>query len=139
MCGIFLILSKKNTDCDKPIFISKLMSKSFIKTKHRGPDNSSISLIDLHGTSYNLTFGFHRLKIMDTSDNGNQPFKYEKDYVMCNGEIYNHDVLKKNFSLNLNIGLGNPFKYFFIRVPFPPTRITRSNLIFDFFLIFFNN
>ena len=102
MCGIFLILSKKNQSrVNLNGNINNSIMNSFIKTKHRGPDNSSLSLIELCSTPYDVIFGFHRLKIMDTSDNGNQPFRYDKDYVMCNGEIYNHEILKNTFSLNV--------------------------------------
>lgn len=55
---------------------------------YRGPDNQNIWFNE------KVTFGHVRLSIIDTSDAGNQPFKYSyngKEYVIVfNGEIYNY-------------------------------------------------
>lgn len=63
--------------------------KSFEKIKYRGPDMTRI-INDENGI-----WGFHRLAIMDLSDDGMQPFDYEGSRVMCNGEIYRYRTLKK--------------------------------------------
>ena len=43
---------------------------------------------------------FHRLKINDTSDLGNQPLTHPDDFnltLMCNGEIYNfRELINEN-------------------------------------------
>ncbi len=59
--------------------------------RHRGPDDTEILKID-----DKVTFGFHRLAIMDPTQKGHQPFVDEKygNVVMCNGEIYNYEKLK---------------------------------------------
>jgi asparagine synthase (glutamine-hydrolysing) len=82
MCGIFAYLG--NTL--EPDIIERMC----MKTKKRGPDNNILKTIHK-----NLTFGFHRLAIMDTSFKGNQPlFHPKKPYaIICNGEIYNHKKL----------------------------------------------
>lgn len=59
---------------------------------HRGPDSS----ITLNVKGANL--GFNRLSIMDLSHQGDQPFKFEDTYFMCNGEIYNYQELKEEYS-----------------------------------------
>jgi asparagine synthase (glutamine-hydrolysing) len=81
----------------------------------RGPDMSSLFIRN------NVVVGFHRLAINDTSVHGMQPFLYtegdETFVVVCNGELYNHDDLKKKYSLeyesNSDCGIIFPlFKFF---------------------------
>jgi asparagine synthase (glutamine-hydrolysing) len=56
---------------------------------HRGPDDAE--LFD----DNKVLFGFHRLAIMDTSAKGNQPFHVGDWTLMCNGEIYNFEILRE--------------------------------------------
>ena len=63
--------------------------EGFEKTKSRGPDDSR--LIDT-GHGY---LGFHRLAIMGLTPEGMQPFELDGSYVVCNGEIYGYEKLKK--------------------------------------------
>lgn len=63
--------------------------KGFEKTKSRGPDDSHI--IDT-GKGF---LGFHRLAIMDLTSEGMQPFELDGSFVVCNGEIYGFESLKK--------------------------------------------
>lgn len=62
---------------------------------HRGPDYSNYIKIN-----DNITFGHNRLKILDLSDNANQPMSdYKKRfYIVFNGEIYNFKEIKKKVS-----------------------------------------
>jgi asparagine synthase (glutamine-hydrolysing) len=69
-----------------------LFQKGFDTIAHRGPDQSRV-LTENFGT-----FGFHRLSIMDISENGMQPFVTPDYILMCNGEIYNEQQLKKSFA-----------------------------------------
>ena len=64
---------------------------------HRGPDNSNIIKID------NYYFAHKRLKILDLSDNSNQPiYSKNKKYLMLyNGEIYNFQEIAKKNNLEL--------------------------------------
>lgn len=85
MCGILAYKGKSR-------WIRVNLYDEFYKIKHRGPDNTVIK--DLEDKGW---VGFHRLKIIDTTDNGNQPFVYNGIYLICNGEIYNHKYLRKKY------------------------------------------
>ena len=93
MCGIFYYRGKKiNSD---------IVKRNFDTIQHRGPDSSVIVEPDKQ------TFiGFHRLAINGLNENGEQPFKYEKEngeivYVICNGEIYNWWQLNERYKFGL--------------------------------------
>lgn len=60
----------------------------------RGPDNTSSYIDKFNNVNYSLLF--NRLKIVDLSDNANQPMLTEDSnyLVMFNGEIYNHSELR---------------------------------------------
>lgn len=70
----------------------ELFKKGFDETISRGPDMSKI--ID---TGDGL-LGFHRLAIMGLSENGMQPFSLNGSHVVCNGEIYGFEKIKKELS-----------------------------------------
>jgi asparagine synthase (glutamine-hydrolysing) len=102
MCGIWALLkNKKNKkdDYDLPIQYA-----DFFNMTHRGPDHSHFE----HIASADLTLGFHRLAIVDTSMKGNQPFKREDEVrtviLLCNGEIYNYKELAEEFGF---LGITN--------------------------------
>lgn len=78
MCGIFAYIGKNLNP--------SILQQAFMLTANRGPDDNTIKTI-----SKNLTFGFHRLSIMDKSFKGNQPLWHPNRpfCVICNGEIYN--------------------------------------------------
>ena len=82
MCGIFVYTgdSSKLTDFKKQL--EKLM--------HRGPDS-----LKIHNNHKGI-IAFHRLRIMDLSPDGDQPFidSSSGNMVVCNGEIYNYKELK---------------------------------------------
>lgn len=96
MCGIWGILSLDTINYD-----AKMLYDKFYQIKSRGPDRS------VYITNSNYIIGFHRLSIMDTSIQGDQPFslsfyftnsKGQKIlrtiYVCVNGEIYNWEKLR---------------------------------------------
>jgi asparagine synthase (glutamine-hydrolysing) len=98
MCGIWAYLLKNG-------YLNKeVLYKSFEMLQYRGPDRSRLITL----SDKNIMLGFHRLSIMDTSTNGDQPFIIESNdrviYTLCNGEIYNFKELlqKYNFSPNSN-------------------------------------
>ncbi len=64
----------------------------FEKTKSRGPDDTRI--VDL-GSGI---FGFHRLSIMGLTPEGMQPFMLDGDSVICNGEIYGFEAIRKTLT-----------------------------------------
>jgi asparagine synthase (glutamine-hydrolysing) len=68
---------------------SEVVGSDYQKLTHRGPDDHQF----VHFS--NGIFGFHRLAIMDLSDHGRQPFiSVKKNYLVCNGEVYNYPELK---------------------------------------------
>lgn len=84
MCSFVVFSSNKLNISD--------LSNSLKSLEHRGPDNSYSTIEN------DLCFGFNRLSIMDLSSNGNQPFKYNECCLVCNGEIYNYELLRKLLS-----------------------------------------
>ena len=66
--------------------------KGFLRTVSRGPDDSRILNT---GKGY---LGFHRLAIMDPAPSGMQPFELSGSYLVCNGEIYGFERLKRELS-----------------------------------------
>ncbi len=84
MCSIMVYCSH---DASVEIF-----KKEFEKTISRGPDDSRI--VDI-GEGI---IGFHRLAVMGLTSSGMQPFKRDKSYVVCNGEIYGFEKFKKKLS-----------------------------------------
>ena len=88
MCGIFQILNfTDNVDCVKT---------GFKNGQHRGPDHSIMSM------DQELRFiqGFHRLAINGINAKSNQPIEINGVQVICNGQIYNHKQLQKEFQWN---------------------------------------
>ncbi len=90
MCGISGIYSFKG-ELDK-----NLLSEMNDSLRHRGPDHSSIKIID------NVGFGHCRLSIIDLSQDANQPMSCENDRftIVFNGEVYNFREIKKQLSIN---------------------------------------
>jgi len=82
MCG-FVFSSSENT------LISGFKS-SYDKIFHRGPASNKLI------SDSQVLWGFHRLSIMDLSNNGDQPFVLDEARAMCNGEIYNFTALKES-------------------------------------------
>ena len=72
--------------------VEETFKKCFAETISRGPDDSRI--VD---TGCGL-LGFHRLAIMGLTPEGMQPFALDGSYVVCNGEIYGYEKLKKELA-----------------------------------------
>ena len=81
MCGIIFV-----PNCS--VLEKTALIEASEKLKPRGPDLSQTLF------ACNPFFGFHRLCINDLSVKGMQPFVNEKFIVLCNGEIYNHELLR---------------------------------------------
>lgn len=99
MCGILGEFTFGKPLLDKVQF-NKILSQS----KNRGPDHTGY-----YNNKKNLQLGFNRLKILDLTENGNQPIlSQDKRFLMVfNGEIYNYLEIKKKLE-NYNIQLkGN--------------------------------
>jgi asparagine synthase (glutamine-hydrolysing) len=85
MCGFSVYTgSEKKVRVDVPA--------EFQKLKYRGPDNTIINDFEEKGW-----MAFHRLKIMDVSDDGNQPMVYKNVHLVCNGEVYNYPALRADY------------------------------------------
>lgn len=63
--------------------------EGFEKTVSRGPDMSRVI------ETRSGILAFHRLAIMDLEETGMQPFQMDKDYAICNGELYGFRPLKR--------------------------------------------
>ena len=92
MCGIWMHIGANTPS----------ISNTFNKLKHRGPDQSQLTSFEVSSAANPtiITFGFHRLAIVDTSDNGMQPFEYNDLICICNGEIYNWEEIEQELVAN---------------------------------------
>lgn len=95
MCGIAGILSLSQRVLPESTIILERMVGTLA---HRGPDFRNIFAPD--GGWYAI--GHSRLKIIDLSAKGNQPMCNEnsKIWIVFNGEIYNHNELRKHLINN---------------------------------------
>ena len=82
MCGFLTVGSQE--------FAITTFDESLSKIENRGPDQVASEYL------YDKTWGFNRLAIMDLSSDGMQPFVHNHCVLVCNGEIYNYPMLKKN-------------------------------------------
>ncbi|RKZ47812.1 MAG: asparagine synthase B [Candidatus Parabeggiatoa sp. nov. 2] len=87
MCGILAVIG--STDLE-------LAKKQLQKMVHRGPDENDVIV-----TEYGHILGHQRLSIVDLNT-GKQPIqgKDSSTYVIHNGEIYNHEELRKGLTQN---------------------------------------
>jgi len=85
MCGFSVY-----TGGDKMLRLSVV--SEFQKIKYRGPDNTVAADFGEKGW-----MGFHRLKIIDTSNEGNQPLIHKKLHLVANGEVYNYQQLMEEY------------------------------------------
>jgi len=96
MCGIAGILSlnnlKENIDSRNEEMVSAL-NKGLDSIKHRGQDSRKIVQFD------KIVLGHVRLKIIDLSNESNQPFisNCGRYTIVFNGEIYNYLELRKQW------------------------------------------
>ena len=94
MCGIFAYKGNTYRWNDLKPHVDKI--------QYRGPDNSHEKQINA-----NTIFAFHRLAIIGTSEDGDQPLFHPEDggiSIVCNGEIYNYVILAKKYGIDLKSG-----------------------------------
>ena len=96
MCGIFAYFSILKLDEQTKNDVESYSNK----IQHRGPDMTKKDFI----LDNSAMIVFHRLSIVDISDNAMQPFYNKNCYSICNGEIYNHKFLENVYDLNVNSG-----------------------------------
>ena len=80
MCGIAGFINNTLREESKKELNHKMLSAII----HRGPENSSV------WCDGPVSLGQNRLKIIDLSDEANQPFDYMDLIIIFNGEIYNY-------------------------------------------------
>jgi asparagine synthase (glutamine-hydrolysing) len=76
-----------------------VMGKMLECIKHRGPEASNIY------TDGPVVLGHNRLKIIDLSDEANQPFEYGGLVIIFNGEVYNYIEIRRELE-----ALGHTFR-----------------------------
>ena len=81
MCGIVAIIGERDIE------------NALNKIKHRGMDATKVVY------SENIAIGFNRLAINDKTVSGMQPFELGNLIGAFNGEIYNADELRNEFSI----------------------------------------
>ena len=74
--------------------------------KHRGPDGTGKQQFVVNDKQ--ISFGHTRLSVLDLSDAGKQPMKSNNGrwWVTYNGEIYNHEDLRKKLKINFKVMLN---------------------------------
>jgi len=105
MCGIFASLFFcDNDDERRHTYYNDTFHTGISKLKRRGPDDIKSSFINEY-----LFMGFTRLSINDLTSNGMQPMcisipnKPNKHiWLVCNGEIFNHEKLIRDYELSTN-------------------------------------
>jgi asparagine synthase (glutamine-hydrolysing) len=86
MCGIWAYIGHEK--------VSQEALTAFQLLKARGPDATSTWIHN------GILLGFHRLAINDLSHDGDQPMTISDEVALvCNGEIYNHLDLRKQYTL----------------------------------------
>lgn len=87
MCGILGYISGNKIER----LISDTFESALGKTSHRGPDETKRVNLE------RAIIGFNRLSIVG-ENNGSQPISNEDHtiWMVCNGEIYNHEEIKKD-------------------------------------------
>ena len=96
MCGLLGLYSTRWSASLRDTF-----NEGIEKLAHRGPNDKGVELYSSINGS--LAMGHTRLSIIDLSDAGHQPMRYDNYAIVFNGEIYNHQELRKELE---NEGIG---------------------------------
>ena len=95
MCGIFYLNEERPTSLSTTI-----IHDAFNRIQHRGPDVST-----LISSKNEAHLGFHRLVVNGNNGLANQPMTLDGEtYLLCNGEIYNHELLQKKYAVECKTG-----------------------------------
>lgn len=90
MCGITGFVDfKKQTSL-------QILEEMTNTLAHRGPDGRGIQEISTENAT--IGFGHRRLAIIDLSEHGKQPMKFQENWICFNGEIYNFQEIKNELS-----------------------------------------
>ena len=98
MCGIAGLINNSENSFTG---INKTITNMVQSLNHRGPDSSDIWVNDRK----TIALGHSRLSILDLTKNGSQPMKSStgRNIITYNGEIYNHQEIRKIISQNKSI------------------------------------
>lgn len=90
MCGLVVLVGEAPRD---PGAFRTLLGAMTDRIAHRGPDADGFAILD----DGRVGFGHRRLSIVNLGADGNQPMTEATDriHVVFNGEIYNHQQLRK--------------------------------------------
>jgi asparagine synthase (glutamine-hydrolysing) len=106
MCGISALLQvvKNVVKNDSKKYHANTFKDHLDKLRSRGPDD--IRMMNIKHDNLELFMGFSRLSINDLSERGMQPMTDETEGIIliCNGEIYNHEDLKRTYKLETKSG-----------------------------------
>lgn len=91
MCGIIGILGVPEGEA---LLAARRMLASM---KHRGPDGSGIEVLPF-GAGHPVVLGHVRLAIIDLTEQGRQPMFGRSACIAFNGEIYNHEALRRDLA-----------------------------------------
>jgi asparagine synthase (glutamine-hydrolysing) len=99
MCGIsgFIDFNKNSSINDLQKMTNSLL--------HRGPDASGNEFFV--NDICNIALGHRRLSIIDLSETGKQPMRFENLWIVFNGEIYNYTEIKKELIKLNHCFIGN--------------------------------
>ena len=96
MCGILGYVFRGDN------YNNKLFINNLDLLKNRGPDNSGYYWDRIE--QLNLFLGHRRLSVIDLSIAANQPMtKNNKGTIVFNGEVYNHNELRKKYLQKIDI------------------------------------
>ena len=91
MCGIsgFIDFNKITT-----INVLEKMNRMMA---HRGPDGEGYGIYQASNATIGL--GHRRLSIIDLTEGGAQPKQFDDLFITYNGEVYNHEEIKKELEV----------------------------------------
>jgi len=99
MCGICIVWSSQSK-LNKETF-----EKSLEKIKHRGPDATKTEFLVHAASGTEIGIGFVRLHMQGNINTSEQPFHLgEERRLVCNGEIFNSDILIQQLGLTVPTG-----------------------------------
>lgn len=98
MCGIFYLYEP---DQEQIKHTKTEVNRAIESIRHRGPDVTTV----ISREESKETMAFHRLSINGSTTLANQPMSLDGEtYLLCNGEIYNHEALQRKYEINCITG-----------------------------------
>jgi asparagine synthase (glutamine-hydrolysing) len=103
MCGILCLIYQNSTPTTgENIPLHSKVNEGYLMLQNRGPDQG------IWVCAGKNVYAFRRLSIMGSGAGAKQPFRNENgDYLMCNGEIYNHVALCEKYNIDQTVMGGS--------------------------------